>query len=113
VRLDGCKVFHDLEEMSASDLCHCLNFLADIRKEDGSRYPPKSLNSIYAMIQHYLQYECNRKWSLFKSEEFKEARDVLDAEMMLSAREGNVKVPKRADLISFDDLLSLRQNFKQ
>ena len=98
------KVFDELEEMSDGDLCYCLKFfMADIRKVTGERYPPSTLKSIFYMIQHYLQYECKRHIHLFKSPQFKEARDVLDGEMRLSAREGFVKAPKRAEVISSSD----------
>ncbi len=76
--------------MTEDELCFCLKFfISDVRKEDGLNYPPQSLKSIFYMLQHYLQYECNKPFSLFKSEAFVEARNVLDAEMRLSAREGN------------------------
>lgn len=105
VKLDGqLKVFDELEEMSDGDLCYCLKFfIADIRKTTGERYPPQTLKSIYYMIQHYLEYQCKRNAKLFKSPSFKEARDVLDAEMRLSARKGYVRRPKRAEPITVAD----------
>lgn len=104
-RLDGqLKVFDELEEMDNGNLCYCLKFfIADIRKTTGERYPPQTLKSIFYMIQHYLQYDCKRDISLLKSNAFKEARDVLDAEMRFSAKDGNVKVPLRAKAITYDD----------
>lgn len=45
----------------------------------------------------------NKEWSLFKDKEFSETRKTLDAEMRLSAREGNVKPTKRSLPISIAD----------
>lgn len=104
MRGDMLKVYDDLEYMGASDLSYCLKyFIADVRKKNGKKYPPKTLKGIYAMIQHYVNYDCKKNWSFFRDPDFKEARDQLDAEMRLSAAEGNVKPTKRADPISFED----------
>lgn len=112
VRLDGqLKVFHDIEDMSVSDLNYCLKFfIADARTVSGQRYPPRTLKALYYMIQHYMQYECGWTASLFKDKEFKEARDVLDAEMRLSAATGHVTVPRRARPLSNDDENALWEN---
>lgn len=109
MRIDGeLKTYDDLEEMSEENLCYTLKFfIADVRKENGNKYPPKTLKSIYYLIQHYLQYECKKNFSLFTSDVFKSAREVLDAEMRLSALEGNVKETKKAGEISIEDEESL------
>lgn len=100
--LDGnLKVYDPIEDMSASNLDYCLQyFIADVRKENGSKYPPRTLKEIYAMIQHYCNNELNKNWSFFNDVLFVNARKALDAEMRLSAREGNVTVPKRSEPIS-------------
>jgi hypothetical protein len=105
VKLDGqLKIFNMLEEMSDSDLCYCLQFfIADVRKVSGERYPPKTLKAIFYMIQHFIQYECKRSISFFTSDIYKDARDVLDAEMRLSAQAGKVQPTKRAKQITIDD----------
>ena len=104
-RLDSTlKVCKDMDEMTASDLNYCMKFfIADVRKVDGTKYPPRTLKELTAMIQHFFQKEHKKNWSLFRDKEFQEFREVLDAEMRLSAREGNIKAPKRADTISYDD----------
>jgi len=104
LRDDMLKVYDDLEYMEASNLSYCLKyFIADVRKRDGSKYPPKTLKGIFAMIQHYINYECGKKWSFFNDEEFIDARNQLDAEMRISAIEGNVKPTKRAENIPISD----------
>ena len=96
------KVLKDMDEMSANEMNYCLQyFFADVRKTDGSKYPPKTLKEIAAMLQHYCNVTFDRKWSIFTGEEFSLCRKVLDAEMRISAKEGNVKIPKRSDPISF------------
>lgn len=90
IRMDGqMKVFDKLEHMNASNLNYCLQyFIADVRKVDGKKYPPRTLKEIFAMLQHYCNNHLNHKWSFFNDTQFAEARRVLDAEMRLSAREG-------------------------
>ena len=90
--------------MSDSDLNYCLQFfIADVRKVTGERYPPKTLKAIFYMIQHYIQYECKRSISFFTSDIYKDARDVLDAEMRLSAQAGKVQPTKKAKQITIED----------
>ena len=61
MRDDTLKVYDDLEYMGASDLSYCLKyFIADVRKQDGSKYPPKTLKGIFATIQHYMNYDCGK-----------------------------------------------------
>ena len=105
IRMDDkiLKVFKDIEEMNSSDLNHTLKyFIADVRKKDGSKFPPRTLKEITAMIQHFCNYKLNRNWSFFNDAEFRDFIKVLDAEMKLSAKEGNVRPAKRAEVISFE-----------
>ena len=98
------KVFKSLDEMDKSDLNYCLKFfIADVRKVNGSKYPPKTLKVLFAMVQHHFNYELKKPWSLFIDKEFLDARRVLDAEMRLSAKEGNVKQVKRPEIITSQD----------
>ena len=103
-RLDGqSKVIKDCSEMTASDLDYCLQyFIAELRKQDHRRYPPCTLKEIIACIQHHFQNSFERSWSVFKDAQFFKSRKLLDAEMKLSAKKGNVKPKKRAAAISLD-----------
>ncbi|XP_074641138.1 uncharacterized protein KIAA1958 homolog [Tubulanus polymorphus] len=62
-------------------LCY---FVLDIRKQDGDKYPPKTLYSIVAGIQRYVRFECGRAEFNFidsSNNDFFRFRQVLDAEM--------------------------------
>jgi hypothetical protein len=109
VRLDGeLKVFKEPEEMTASDLDHCLQyFFAEIRKKDGKRFPPATMKDIVSCIQHHFRNRHKRTWSIFKDHDFTESRKVLDASMKVSAQEGNVIPKKRAAAIPMSYELDL------
>ena len=88
-------VLNDLEDMPISDLNYALQFfMRDARKQDGSKYPPRTLKEIVAALQHYLNYTLKKKLSIFNDSEFAETREALDAEMKLSAAEGNVRMKR-------------------
>ena len=111
-RLDGgLKVYKDLHEMTKGDVDYCLQyFIAEVRKCDGSMYPPKTYKEIISSFQHHLNNEVGMNCSIFLDNDFQETQKVLDAQMKKSAEAGNVKLPKRSHSISFEDeeqLLSL------
>ena len=100
----GLKVYKDLHEMTKGDIDFCLQyFIAEIRKADGSMYPPKTYKEIISSFQHYLNNDLGMKCSIFLDNDFQETRKVLDAQMKKSAAIGNVKLPKRSHSISFED----------
>ena len=55
VRMDDTlKVLKDIEEFTRDDLDYVLKFFfAEVRKENGAWYPPETLKSMAAMIQHF------------------------------------------------------------
>ena len=82
---DHLKVYHDLDDMTVGEVDYCLQyFFAEVRKADGSKYPPRTLKEIAAAIQHHFQYNLRRKISIFNDEAFCGSREILDAEMKLS-----------------------------
>lgn len=103
-RLDGpLKVLKDFEEMTLSELDYVLQFfVCDVRKMDGNKYPPRTLKEIFAALQHYVNYSLKKKVSFFNDAEFLGLREALDAEMKLSASEGNVRMKRKSDAISFE-----------
>ena len=71
-----------LEEQNLSDLAHNLSsFIFEVRKKDGSEFPPDTLHHIVSGIQRFLR--CNRKPSIdvYKDAEFADFRSCLDSEM--------------------------------
>ena len=106
VRMDDnvLKIYDDIDFMTVSDMNYVMQyFIADVRKKDGSKFPPRTLKEIVSMLQHYCNHNLKRPWSFFKDTEFTDLRRVLDAEMKLSAREGNARPARRSMTISFDD----------
>lgn len=98
---DHLKVYKDVNEFDKSDLDYCLKyFFADVRREDGNKYPPATLKQIAALLQNYFINEMRWNFSFFIDGEFKESRDVLDSQMKKSAKEGNVAVKRKAAVIS-------------
>ena len=112
VRLDDIpKVLKDIEEFTKSDLDYCLRyFFSEVRKMDGSYYPPETLKSLAAMIQLYFRNEFKWQFSIFKDSDFVKARESLDSQMKKSARLGNVQPRKRANTIKREDEEQLWQN---
>lgn len=102
VRLDGeLKVLKSLNDMCAEDYNYCFQyFFAETRKKNGQRYPPGSLKDLACMLQLYFQKELKNTWNIWKDDVFKKCRLVLDAEMRISARNGNVNPRKRPDCIA-------------
>ncbi len=98
------KVYKSMEEFDKSDLDLCLQFfLCEVRKVDGSKYPPQTLKEMVAMLQHYFVYTLKKPLSIFGDAEFAESRAVLDGQMKALAKEGLVLPKKRACSISRDD----------
>lgn len=112
IRLDGgLKVFKNLDEMTLNEIDFCLQyFIPEIRKTNGDKYPPQTYKEIFAGVQHYLNNQLNIPCFLFKDPAFLESRKVLDAQMKLSASEGNVNPKKRKKSIDYDQEDQLWQN---
>lgn len=104
-RLDGdLKVLKDFDEFDASDLNFCLRyFLCEVRKENREKYPPQTLKEIVAMIQHFFNNTHKKSWSIFKDKAFLESRNILDAQMKSSARDGYLKPKRRASAIKYEE----------
>lgn len=77
-------------------------FLLEIRKQDGSFYPPKTLISILAGIQGHLT-EMGQPIRFFKNEVHIPIINALDASMKLSVRNGVNVYRKKANVISRSD----------
>ena len=112
VRMDDVlKVYKDIDEFTPYDLDYCLKyFFAEVRKVDGNMYPPESLKGIASMIQLYFRSTMNWNISIFLDNEFKSARESLDAQMKKSAEKGNVRPKKRARPIDLDQETELWKN---
>lgn len=93
----------EVAKMTTHELDDCLQqFLPSVRKCDGSAYPPRSLKEMTAAIQHFFNYQLKRDFSIWNHPDFHHTRLVLDGKMKQLAREGMVKTPRRAEVISTD-----------
>lgn len=98
------KFENDIDQMCKEELNNALHFfISEVRKENGERYPPASLKSIVAMLQHHLVHNLHKPWSIFNDVEFKSSIAVLDGNMKLGAELGLVKPKKRAVCLSQED----------
>lgn len=99
----GNKVLKEITEMTANDLDFCLQyFIPSVRKANGSKYPPRTLKEMVALVQHHFQYNLGRTWSIFLDPEFSGSRIILDATMKQLAREGLVRPTKKAEMIDLE-----------
>lgn len=94
-------VLKNLNEMSKSDMEFILpKFINDVRKKDGSKYPPESLRQLVCALFHYLRYEVEQNWDFFRDSNFSLARKALDASMKCATKEGLGLNKRKAEFIS-------------
>jgi hypothetical protein len=104
-------VLKDIDEWTRSDLNHAMKFfVAEIRKENGELYPPQTLKSIVAMVQHHFVHERKMDISFFKDREFVELRDVLDGCMKDAAKKGLVQLKRKSEVITVQEEEKLWSN---
>lgn len=88
IRAFDNKMEKALEELSDEELVEYLPlFIAEVRKTDGTKYPPRSLHGIISSMQNHLRLQ-GREVNLFSDERFRLLRGSLDAAMKHSASEG-------------------------
>ena len=102
--LAGLQIIQNcLEVMSDEELNRTLAlFVCEVRKIDGSRYPPNTLHGIVASIQHYLKGK-GRAVRLFNDDKFAYLRDALDAMMKESPSSGLGLTTKQGEVITLDE----------
>ena len=78
-----------LNEITTAELSHHMsNFVFEIRKKDGSEFPPDSIHHIVSGLQRHVRWENNPAIDVFKDAEFAEFRRYLDSEMKRLQRTG-------------------------
>ena len=86
INVVGCapQIFNanlDTFAFSKHDLCFALSqFICEVKKLDGTDYPPNTVRDLVLMIQMHL-YQNGLFWKLLDNEEFCELRYVLDNTM--------------------------------
>ena len=83
---------HDVNEL----LCQ---FIAEVRKDGGERYPGKTLHELVSSLQKYFEMK-GRKVSFFSDEIFEKLRKSLDIEMKISAQKKLGLKPRQAVVVS-------------
>ena len=79
-------MYGDIETSPASTINNELkHFICEVRKKNGSRYPPKTLYDLIVMLNYYLTKEVRRDLNIMKDREFLETRMALNAAMSESA----------------------------
>ena len=98
------KILHNsLEVMPDEELNRSLAlFVCQVRKANGSKYPPKTLHGMVASIQHYLKGK-KRIVRLFNDDKFSFLRDALDAMMKESTSDGFGLTKKQGEVITLDE----------
>ena len=78
-----------LDSISSADFAHHMsNFVFEIRKKDGSEFPPESLHHLVSGLQRFVRWKNNLAIDVFKDAEFAEFRRCLDSEMKRLQRAG-------------------------
>ena len=68
-------------DLRNTDLCFALSrFIREVKKLDGSEYPPNTLREIIIMVQMYLN-ENGIYWKLLEGSDFVSLRNVVDNTM--------------------------------
>lgn len=77
-------------------------FLAEVKKMDGSDFPPKTLYEILVTLQFHLE-TLGFSWKLLDDEAFKDLRFTLDNLMKVRCRSGLGNNVKQAQVITFQE----------
>ena len=77
-------------------------FVCEVRKANGSKYPPNTLHGMVASIQHYLKGK-KRIVRLFNDDKSSFLIDALDAMMKESASDGLGLTKKQGEIITLDE----------
>ena len=94
---------NSLDVMSDEELNHTLSsFVCEVRKTDGSRYPPNTLHGIITSIQHFLKGN-GKPVGFFNDNKFSFLRNALDTMMKESASSGLGFTKKQGDVITLDE----------
>ena len=96
--------------MSDEELNHTLSsFVCEVRRTDGSRYPPNTLHGIIASIQHFSKGK-GKPVRFFNDDKFSFLRNALDTLMKENASSGLGFTKKQEDVITLDEEEELWSN---
>ena len=105
--LEGEQIPEDISQLSNARLDFWLQrFIVEIRRKDGTPYPPNTLTQIVAGLQRHLRNVCTgRQFNFFKDNDndFVEFRKTLDAKMKELTSKGIGIQKKRCDPVTEAD----------
>lgn len=98
------KLLGRLVDLSVEELQYWLSkFILEVRKEDGTDYPPRSLLSLVMGIQSYLRIETKQEIDFLNSKDYLAFRQLLDAEMKRLSQKGLGSNVRKAEPFSVSD----------
>jgi len=97
-------VYKPIEEMDFEELNYELKyFFLSVRRQDGERYPPKTIYDIMTMLNYYLNNDLEKKVNLFSDDRFKETIKAMNTSMKESSEAGLVSGLQKSSPISVED----------
>ena len=78
-------------------------FILEVRKKDGSEYPPNTLYHITAGLMRYVRWNGKPQIDFFKDASFSKFRATLDAEMKNLQRKGIGTKKKKAEIFTEEE----------
>ena len=102
--VDLGEAISPIEDLSIDELANLLRrFIFEVRKQDGSEFPPNSLHHIVSGIQRYIQWNGKPAIDLFKDGEFAEFCVCLDSEMKRLQKSGLGSHKKKAEPLTIEE----------
>ena len=78
-------------------------YYKQVRKKDGSEFPPNSLHHIICGIMRHLRWKCNLSIDFFADNDFTDFKRSLDAEMKRLQAKGLGSTKRQAEVLTVDD----------
>ena len=93
-----------LTEMTNAEMQYRLSqFIGEVRKRDGSVYPPNTLHHIVCGVMRYLRWNGRPDIDFFKDPQFAGFRASLDAEMKLLQSQGEGSKKRQAEVVTEEE----------
>ena len=94
-------IIEDITELSISALNHWLtSFILEVRKKDGSEFPPSSLYHICCGLMRHLRWNGQPSIDFFSDGDFADFKASLDAEMKRLQSKGLGSKKRQAEVLS-------------
>ena len=93
-----------LSELNHKELQHWLTrFVLEVRKKDGSQFPPNSLHHICCGLMRYLRLNGQPSIDFFSDSDFADFKASLDAEMKRLQSEGTGSKTRQAEVLTEEE----------